>query len=103
MSSSRRAFLTTLGSGVVLAGLTRPVRSAFGQGQITPGAEDVFIEKLLGLQVTPALVQRGKNFVVGVVDRAGEGALARLFASADALPTPAELEAPGLWLARIEL
>jgi uncharacterized protein (DUF2342 family) len=48
-------------------------------------------------------VQRGKEFVQGVVDRAGEAALAPLFTRPGALPTPAELDAPGLWLARIEL
>ena len=45
--------------------------------------------------VTPAQVQRGKNFVAGVVDRAGEAALGALFTRPDALPTPAELDAPG--------
>jgi uncharacterized protein (DUF2342 family) len=40
---------------------------------------------------------------VGVVERAGEEGLARLWHSEKELPTPAELEAPGLWLARIDL
>ncbi|CAB4565911.1 MAG: zinc-dependent metalloprotease [Actinomycetes bacterium] len=79
------------------------IAEAVRRRRIEAGAEDVFIERLLGLQVTPALVQRGKNFVVGVVDRAGESVLDRLFAGATSLPTPAELDAPGLWLARIEL
>ena len=38
----------------------------------------------------------------GIVDRAGEAALHHLFA-AGGLPTPAEIDAPGLWLARLEL
>jgi putative hydrolase len=79
------------------------IAEAVRRRRIEAGAEDVFIERLLGLSVTPALVQRGKLFVGGVVDRAGEGALARLFDTASSLPTPAELEAPGLWLARIDL
>jgi len=33
----------------------------------------------------------------------GEAALAELFARPGALPTPAELDAPGLWLARLEV
>lgn len=61
------------------------------------------IEKLLGLHVTSAQVRRGKLFVGGVVDRAGESALGALFTRAESLPTPAELDAPGLWLARLEL
>jgi len=79
------------------------IAEAVRRRRIEAAAEDVFIERLLGLQVTPPLVQRGKNFVGGVVDRAGEIALGRLFATANSLPTPAELDAPGLWLARIEL
>jgi uncharacterized protein (DUF2342 family) len=38
-----------------------------------------------------------------VVDRAGEATLVRLFDGPDSLPRPAEIDAPGLWLARIEL
>jgi putative hydrolase len=78
------------------------IAEAVRRRRIEAGAEDVFIERLLGLQVTPALVQRGKNFVAGVVDRAGEASLSQLFETTTSLPTPAELDAPGLWLARIE-
>jgi putative hydrolase len=79
------------------------IAEAVRRRRLEATAEDVFIERLLGLQVTPAQVQRGKNFVAGVVDRAGEQALVRLFAAPDSLPRPAEIDAPGLWLARIEL
>ncbi len=79
------------------------IAEAVRRRRIEAAAEDVFIERLLGLQVTAALVQRGKNFVAGIVDRAGESSLSQLFATATSLPTPAELDAPGLWLARIQL
>jgi putative hydrolase len=79
------------------------IAEAVRRRRIEASAEDVFIERLLGLQVTVSTVQRGKEFVQGVVDRAGEAALAPLFTRPGALPTPAELDAPGLWLARIEL
>lgn len=78
------------------------IAEAVRRRRVEATAEDVFIERLLGLQVTPALVQRGKNFVGGVVDRVGEAGLIRLFGP-DALPTPAEIDAPGLWLARIDI
>ena len=39
----------------------------------------------------------------GVLERADESALARLWADELWLPTPAEVDAPGLWLARIGL
>jgi uncharacterized protein (DUF2342 family) len=48
-------------------------------------------------------VQRGKTFTAGVVDRVGESRLTELLAQPQPLPTPAELEAPGLWIARLEL
>ena len=39
----------------------------------------------------------------GVVDRVGEARLSVLLARPKALPTPAEIDAPGLWVARLEL
>lgn len=59
--------------------------------------------KLLGVEVDQAIVDKGRTFVAGVVERAGEEGLARLWQTAATLPTPAEVDAPGLWLARIEL
>lgn len=78
------------------------IAEAVRRRRVEAGAEDVFIERLLGMHITAAQVQRGKSFVGGVVDRAGAGALGSLFTRADGLPTPAELDAPGLWLARLE-
>jgi uncharacterized protein (DUF2342 family) len=50
-----------------------------------------------------ASYERGQAFVRGIVERAGDEGLARLWHSDRELPTPAELDAPGLWLARIDL
>jgi uncharacterized protein (DUF2342 family) len=38
-----------------------------------------------------------------VVERAGEDGLAKLWSAARNLPTPSEVDAPGLWLERISL
>lgn len=65
-------------------------------------ANDRFIEQLLGIRLGDGQVARGKRFVQGVVDRAGERGLDPLLSRADATPTPAEMDAPGLWLARLE-
>jgi putative hydrolase len=62
-----------------------------------------FAARLLGLELGRGQYERGATFVRGVVERAGEEGLARLWASERELPTPAELDAPGLWLARIDL
>ena len=58
---------------------------------------------LFGLDLGREQVDRGASFVRGVVDRAGEEGLARLWSVARNLPTPAEVDAPGLWLERISL
>jgi putative hydrolase len=60
-------------------------------------------ELMVGLDLGPAQIDRGVAFVDGVVSRAGEAELARLWERASNLPTPAEIEAPGLWLERISL
>lgn len=59
--------------------------------------------QLMGVALDAAAYERGQSFVAGVLERAGEEGLARLWHSEAELPTPAELEAPGLWLARIDL
>lgn len=64
---------------------------------------DRFVERMLGLELTQRTYDRGRTFVDGVVDRAGEEGLARLWEGERMLPSPPELDAPGLWLARIDL
>ena len=67
------------------------------------GEGERFVARLFGLDVSPAQYERGRRFVSGVVERAGEDGLARLWTSARELPTPPEVDAPGLWLERIDL
>ncbi|HEY3484555.1 MAG TPA: zinc-dependent metalloprotease [Ilumatobacteraceae bacterium] len=67
--------------------------------EITPG--DAFVEHLLGIRLGDDQVARGKAFAQGVVDRAGEHGLEPLLTTPGSLPTPAEVDAPGLWLARV--
>ena len=71
------------------------------RGQATEG--DRFVERLLGLELGQSQYEQGSAFVKGVLERAGEPGLQQLWRSPRELPTPAELEAPGLWLARLEL
>jgi putative hydrolase len=58
---------------------------------------------LFGVDLTKERVELGAAFVRGVVEREGADALARLVRDAGGLPTPAEIVAPGLWLARTAL
>jgi uncharacterized protein (DUF2342 family) len=62
-----------------------------------------FVGRLLGIELDATVYERGAAFVRGVLERAGDEGLARLWESAKDLPTPAEIDAPGLWLARIDL
>jgi putative hydrolase len=62
-----------------------------------------FAARLLGLELERGHYERGAAFARGVVERAGEEGLRRLWHSERELPTAAELDAPGLWLARIDL
>lgn len=57
--------------------------------------------RLFGLDLSRAAYERGAAFVRGVVERDAD-ALGRLWSSPSTRPTPAELDAPGLWLARLE-
>ena len=85
--------------------LGNPVRiaEALRRRRIESGDETAFVERLLGLQLNRQQVERGRSFVRGVIERAGDDALAPLYADARNLPTPSEIDAPGLWLARLEV
>jgi putative hydrolase len=86
-----------------LLGNPGQVAEAVRRRRIESSPDDVFVSKLLGLTLTRQQVDRGRAFVDGVVERAGDEGLRQLFDSADSIPTPNEVDAPGLWLARLEL
>ena len=79
------------------------VSEAFRRRRLEDGPGQRVLGKLLGIELDQATVDRGHAFVVGVLERAGEEGLARLWDKPGGLPTPAEVDAPGLWLARTEL
>lgn len=76
---------------------------ALRRRRVEADPSDRFVERLLGLELDQAQYDRGAAFVDGIVERAGAEALARLWSDERNLPTPAEVDAPGLWLARIDL
>ena len=79
------------------------IREAMRRHRVERSEADRFIQRLLGLDPSRRLHDQAAAFCRGVPERAGADALDRLLESESMLPTPAELEAPGLWLARIEL
>lgn len=75
---------------------------ALRRRRVEADASDRFVEQLLGLELTQANYDRGSAFVDGVIQRAGPEGLEPLWADERNLPTPNEVDAPGLWLARLE-
>ncbi len=74
---------------------------AWRRRQVAREPGDRAAEALVGFDLGPTQLERGVGFVGGVLDRAGEDGLARLWDRASTLPTPTEIDAPGLWLERI--
>jgi putative hydrolase len=63
-------------------------------------AADQTLERLLGIEVTPAQHRLGVAFADAVVAATDEATLSRMWGSADSLPSMPELEEPTLWLSR---
>ena len=85
----------------LVGGSALRIAEAVRRQRIETSDNDAFVEQLLGIRIGEAQVARGKAFVQGVVDRAGDDGLLPLLERPDAIPTPNEVDAPGLWLARI--
>jgi putative hydrolase len=79
------------------------IHEAAARHRLERGEASRFVEQLLGLTLEREDYERGAAFCAGVVERAGTDALNRLWEDPRMVPTASELEAPGLWLARIEL
>ena len=89
--------------GEELIGSYDRLSEALRRHRVEASKSDRFVERLLGLELDQAQYERGAAFAAGVVERAGTEGLQRLFSHPDNLPTPAEVDAAGLWLARIDL
>ncbi len=104
----------------VLEGYTDTVVSRLGHGmaashdridealrrhRLERGEAGAFVDRLLGLQLDRDHYEAGVAFCRGVVERSDDtlDQLNRLWSDESMVPTPAELQAPGLWLARIDL
>ncbi|GIU85487.1 MAG: hypothetical protein KatS3mg009_0002 [Acidimicrobiia bacterium] len=79
------------------------IDEALRRHRLERGRAASFVDRLLGLELDRGHYEAGLAFCRGVVERAGMEGLNRLWEDERMVPTRAELEAPGLWLARIEL
>ncbi|MBI2238895.1 MAG: zinc-dependent metalloprotease, partial [Actinobacteria bacterium] len=75
------------------------IEEAMRRYRETEQADPVF-ERLLGIEMKREQYRLGKAFCDAVAGAADEATLARMWDSADALPSLPELEEPRLWLAR---
>ncbi|MGA2522180.1 MAG: zinc-dependent metalloprotease [Acidimicrobiales bacterium] len=79
------------------------IAEAWRRRQMERAEAERAAEQMFGLDLGPGQIDRGADFVRGVHERAGDTGLARLWSDARTLPTPPEVDAPGLWLERIAL
>ena len=79
------------------------ITEALRRRRVEADESDRFVARLFGLELGQDTYDAGAAFVDGVVERAGFDALEPLWRAERFLPTPAEIDAPGLWLARIEI
>jgi putative hydrolase len=88
--------------GPRITGQPRVLAEALRRRRMGKDEDQRFAERMLGLSLGPDTRERGLTFVNGVIERANPDALAQLWTKTNGLPTPAEIDAPGLWLARME-
>ena len=86
-----------------IIGAYGPLTEAMRRRRLSEDEGTRFVGRLLGIELDGTVYERGATFVRGVLERAGDDGLSRLWRSERELPTPAEIDAPGLWLARIDL
>lgn len=79
------------------------IREAGHRHRVERGEAARFLEALLGFDVGRDDYERAAAFCAGVEERAGRDGLRRLWDDPRNTPTPTELEAPGLWLERLDI
>jgi len=79
------------------------IDEALKRHRLERGEAAAFGDRLLGLELGRDHYDEGVAFARGVVQRGGMDQLNRLWTGREMMPTRPELEAPGLWLARIDL
>jgi putative hydrolase len=86
-----------------LIGSYAPLTEALHRRRLEESGGVKAVGQLFGVELDADAYERGQAFVAGVIERAGPDGLDRLWRSDRELPTPPEVDAPGLWLARIDI
>ncbi len=79
------------------------IDEAIMRSRIERSEDEMAGDALVGVEQSAEMYDRGRRFIQGVIERNGFRSLAQIWVVESNLPTPAELEAPGLWLERIRL
>jgi len=79
------------------------VTEAVRRRRVEADPSDRFVEQLFGLELSQSVYETGAEFVRQVAQRAGDDGVAALWSDPEHLPTPNELAAPGVWVARVGL
>ncbi len=90
-------------AGKQLIGTYTPISEASRRARMERGVLSRMAERIFGMDLSMEMLAKATAFIKGVKDRGGEEMLIRLWSEPGHFPTPAELEAPGLWLERINL
>jgi putative hydrolase len=77
------------------------IRAKFTERRKGVGTVDRVLRKLLGLEAKMAQYRDGAHFVRTVVDKVGMDDFNAVWATADNLPTLAEIHDPDSWVARV--
>jgi coenzyme F420 biosynthesis associated uncharacterized protein len=85
--------------GATLLGTYRQIEEAMRRYRETEQTDPVF-ERLLGIEMKREQYRQGKTFCDTVVRLTDEATLARVWDSAEAMPSLPEIDEPRLWLAR---
>jgi len=79
------------------------IEEAITRSRIERSENEMAGDAIIGVEQSFEMFERGRRFIQGVIERNGDRSLAQLWVVESNLPTPAELDAPGLWLERIRL
>jgi coenzyme F420 biosynthesis associated uncharacterized protein len=77
------------------------IRERFQARRAGRGGVDRLLRRLLGLEAKMRQYRDGARFVRAVVESAGMSGFNQVWTSPQTLPTPAEIEDPKAWLARV--
>jgi putative hydrolase len=89
--------------GTSLIASYQQVTEAVRRRRVEADPSDRFVEQLFGLELSQSVYEAGAEFVHQIARRAGDDGVARLWADPEYLPTPNEIDAPGVWVARVGL